>query len=60
MQTAQIIIKKKENKCSISYIYIYIYNTRNKQKQSAQPEIANNKIDRSRKILSSKNLYTWP
>ena len=36
---------------------------KNKQKQtSAQPEIANKKIeiDQSRKILSSKNLYTWP
>ena len=37
---------------------------KNKQKQtSAQPEIANNKIeiiDQSRKILPSKNLYTWP
>ena len=45
------------------YIYLHIYNTkRNKQKQSARPEIANNKIeiDQSRKILSSKNLYTWP
>ena len=55
--------KKKTNVLYIIYIQYYI-NMKNKQKQtSAQPEIANNKIeiiDQSRKILPSKNLYTWP
>ena len=55
---------KKKKKTNV-YILIYIdiiQKETNRNKVHAQLEIANNKIeiDQSRKILSSKNLYTWP
>ena len=60
--------KNNNNKKKKTNVVLYIYIIHEEQTEtnkctSAQPEIANNKIeiiDQSRKILPSKNLYTWP
>ena len=52
-----IIIKKKENKCSILIYIDIIQKETNRNKVHAQPEIANNKIDQSRIKFYHQKIY---